>query len=166
MEFFSQNLEGSKGNVGDPLSQQLFNSKLKLLSVLVEQLEQEQGVGGMKAAERMAVYGLTAASRRIDKASYLHSVVSGMSLNNFVERPQRRWVELWNDAKVWHKVTDDQLVELTTHVSGLPSSVEPTMTRISIRNVTRRSLMTDVFALPPCLKARQFYDAAKEPSIC
>ena len=123
LEFFSQNLEGSKGNVAEPLSQRLFNARLELLSVLDEQLGQEQGTGNIKAAEPMAGYGLTAASMRTDTASYLHSVVAGMSLDNFVVRPQRRWVEMWNDAKAWHKVSGDQLVELSTHVSGLPSSV-------------------------------------------
>jgi len=123
LEFFSQNLEGSKGNIAEPLSQRLFNARLELLSVLDEQLEQEQGASGIKAAEPMAGYGLTAASMRTDTASYLHSVVAGMILDNFVVRPQRSWVEMWNDAKVWHKVSNDQLVELSTHVSGLPSSV-------------------------------------------
>ena len=123
LEFFSQNLEGSKGNVAEPVSQRLFNARLELLSVLDEQLGQEQGAGDIRAAEPIAVYGLTAASMRNDTASYLHSVVSGMRLDNFVVRPQRRWVEMWNDAKAWHKVTGDQLVELSTHVSGLPSSV-------------------------------------------
>lgn len=123
LEFFSQNLEGSKGNVAEPLSQRLFKARLELLSVLDEQMAQEQGTGGIKAAEPMTGYGLTAASMRTDTASYLHSVVAGMSLDNFVVRPQRRWVEVWNDAKAWHKVSNDQLVELSTHVSGLPSSV-------------------------------------------
>lgn len=123
LEFFSQNLEGSKGNVAEPLSQRLFKARLELLSVLDEQMAQDQGAGDIKAAEPIAVYGLTTASMRTDTASYLHSVVAGMSLDNFVVRPQRRWVEMWNDANAWHKVSNDQLVELSTHVSGLPSSV-------------------------------------------
>jgi type I restriction enzyme R subunit len=32
-------------------------------------------------------------------------------------------VEPWSDAKAWHTVTGDQLVELAQHVSGLPSAV-------------------------------------------
>jgi len=43
LEFFSQNLEGSKGNVAEPLSQRTFKARLELLSVLDEQLAQEQG---------------------------------------------------------------------------------------------------------------------------
>ena len=131
LEFFSQNLEDSKGKATEPLSQRLFKARLELLSVLDEQMGQEQehkqehkqGKVDIKAAEPVTSYGLTAASMRHDTASYLHSVVAGMSLDNFVVRPQRRWVEMWNDAKAWHKVSGDQLVELSTHVSGLPSSV-------------------------------------------
>jgi len=123
LEFFSQHLEGSKGNVAEPLSQRTFKARLELLSVLDEQLAQEQGAGGFKVAEPAAGYGLTAATLRADTASHLHAVVAGMRLDNFVVRPQRRWVEPWSDAKAWHKVTSDQLVALAQHVSGLPSAV-------------------------------------------
>ncbi len=123
LEFFSQKLAGSKGNVAEPLSQRTFKARLELLSVLDEQLAQEQGAGGAKAAEPAAGYGLTAAVMRADTASHLHAVVAGMRLDNFVVRPQRRWVEPWSDAKAWHKVTGDQLADLAQHVSGLPSAV-------------------------------------------
>ena len=123
LEFFSQNLEGSKGNVAEPLSQRTFKARLELLSVLDEHLAGEQGAGGTKVAEPMPGYGLTTATLRMDTASHLHAVVAGMRLDNFVVRPQRRWVEPWSDAKAWHTVTGDQLVELAQHVSGLPSTV-------------------------------------------
>ena len=123
LEFFSQNLEGSKGNVAEPLSQRTFKARLELLSVLDEQLAQEQGAGGARAAEPAAGYGLTTATMRFDTARHLHAVVAGMRLDNFVVRPQRRWVEPWSIATAWHTVTGDQLVELAQHVSGLPSAV-------------------------------------------
>ena len=120
LEFFSQNLEGSKGNVAEPLSQRLFKSRLELLSVLDEQLAQQLGT---KVAEAQPHYGVTTATMRSDTASHLHAVVAGMRLDNFVVRPQRRWVELWSQAPAWNQVTGEQLVELAEHVSGLPSSV-------------------------------------------
>jgi type I restriction enzyme, R subunit len=123
LEFFSQNLEGSKGNVAEPLSQRTFKARLELLSVLDEQLAQEQGAGGTGIADRRAGFGLTTAVMRADTASHLHAVVAGMRLDNFVVRPQRRWVEPWSQAEAWHTVTGDQLVELAEHVSGLPSTV-------------------------------------------
>ncbi|MFY7939929.1 MAG: DEAD/DEAH box helicase family protein, partial [Burkholderiaceae bacterium] len=124
LEFFSQNLEGSPGAVAEPLSQRTFKARLELLAVLDEQLALEQRASGAGVEEEVGIgYGLTTASMRADTASHLHAVVAGMRLDNFVVRPQRRWVEPWSQATAWHKVTGDQLLELAQHVSGLPSSV-------------------------------------------
>jgi type I restriction enzyme R subunit len=119
LEFFSQNLEGSKGNVAEPLSQRLFKTRLELLGVLDERLTAD----GRAAGEKVAGFGLTEAVIRADTAQQLHSVVAGMRLDNFVVRPQRRWVEAWSQTTAWHKVSADQLSELAAHVSGLPSAV-------------------------------------------
>ena len=123
LEFFSQNLEGSKGNVAEPLSQRTFKARLELLGALDERLAADGQGGNVRAAEPRAEYGLTESAMRADTAALLHGVVAGMRLDNFVVRPQRRWVELWSDAKAWHKVTGDQLADLAQHVSGLPSAV-------------------------------------------
>jgi type I restriction enzyme R subunit len=124
LEFFSQNLEGSPGAVAEPLSQRTFKARLELLAVLDEQLALEQRASGAGVEEEVGTgYGLTTARMRADTASHLHAVVAGMRLDNFVVRPQRRWVEPWSQATAWHKVTGDQLLELAQHVSGLPSSV-------------------------------------------
>ena len=119
LEFFSQNLEGSQGKVAEPLSQRTFKARLELLSVLDEQL----AVGGNTAGENAPDLGLSEAVIRADTAALLHNVVAGMSLDNFVVRPQRRWVEAWSQATAWHKVSGEQLSELASHVSGLPSAV-------------------------------------------
>jgi len=59
---------------------------------------------------------------RADTASQLHTIVAGMQLDNFVVRPQRRWVEPWIEAKAWQQVSGNQLDDLAKHVSGLPSA--------------------------------------------
>ena len=123
LEFFSQNLEGSKGNVAEPLSQRTFKARLELLSVLDELLVREPDAAATGMADARPGYGLTTAVMRADTVGHLHAVVAGMRLDNFVVRPQRRWVEQWSDAKAWQRITADQLVELAEHVSGLPSSV-------------------------------------------
>jgi type I restriction enzyme R subunit len=124
LEFFSQNLEGSPGAVAEPLSQRTFKARLELLAVLDEQLALEQRASGAGVEEEVGTgYGLTTARMRADTATHLHTIVAGMRLDNFVVRPQRRWVEPWSQATAWHKVTGDQLLELAQHVSGLPSSV-------------------------------------------
>jgi type I restriction enzyme R subunit len=118
LEFFSQELEGSEGALAQPLAQRLFNARLELLGVLDQRLA-TQGVA--EAAPQPLV--LTEASIREDTAALLHSMVAGMSLANFVVRPQRRWVEAWAQADAWRQPTAEQLAEVSQHLSGLPTSV-------------------------------------------
>lgn len=118
LEFFSQELEGSEGALAQPLSQRLFNARLELLSVLDQRLA-TQGVA--EATPQPLV--LTEAAIRDDTAALLHGMVAGMSLDNFVVRPQRRWVQAWAQADAWRQPTAEQLAEVSQHLSGLPTSV-------------------------------------------
>jgi type I restriction enzyme R subunit len=122
LEFFGQNLEGSQSSVTEPLSQRMFKARLELLGVLDERLAQ-QATPLMPAGELLAKYSLTEPAMRADTANQLHAVVAGMRLDNFVVRPQRRWVEPWSEAKAWNVVSAEQLAALAQHVSGLPSAV-------------------------------------------
>lgn len=66
---------------------------------------------------------LTEATVRDDIATLLQQMVAGMSLDNFVVRPQRRWVEIWAQPAAWRHPTPEQLAEVAEHLSGLPTSV-------------------------------------------
>jgi type I restriction enzyme, R subunit len=121
LEFFSQNLEGANGVIVEPLSQRTFKARLELLGVLDERLA--PAGSGIQVKEAEAGYGLTERSMRADTAKFLHAIVAGMSLDNFVVRPQRRWVETWSNEKSWYTLNAEQLNELAQHVSGLPSAV-------------------------------------------
>jgi type I restriction enzyme, R subunit len=123
LEFFSQNLEGSAGAIAEPLSQRTFKARLELLGVLDERFAQEHIAASNRVSEANAGYGLTEAAIRADTAAHLHSIVAGMQLDNFVVRPQRRWVQAWGEATAWHSINREQLNELAQHVSGLPSSI-------------------------------------------
>ena len=46
-----------------------------------------------------------------------------MSLDNFLVRPHRRYVEKYSDGEAWTKVDADARHELIEHVAGLPSAV-------------------------------------------
>ena len=85
LEFFSQELEGSEGAVAQPLSQRLFNARLERIGRLAEGLTQ-----GGEAEGPAASFALSEAAIRHDTAALLHRMVAGMSLDNFVVRPQRR----------------------------------------------------------------------------
>ncbi|MDP3253111.1 MAG: DEAD/DEAH box helicase family protein [Hydrogenophaga sp.] len=121
LEYFSQNLPGTDGSVGQPLGQRLFNARLELLAAL----DQRLSLGGLVAGEGAspASVRLTEAGMRRDTAGMLHSIVAGMNLDNFVVRPQRKWVETWSNAAAWERLDDEQLGAIATHLSGLPTSV-------------------------------------------
>lgn len=121
LEYFSQNLPTTEGATGQPLGQRLFNARLDLIA----QLDQRLAAGGPHASEPLAPDNvrLTEQGVRADAAQLLHAMVAGMSLDNFVVRPQRRWVELWAQVDTWRRPTADQLQEASQHLSGLPTAV-------------------------------------------
>lgn len=118
LEYFSQNLEGSEGALGQPLSQRLFNARLELIGLLDQRLA-TQGV----AEHAPPPLALTEATIRSDVAALLHRTVQGMPMDSFVVRPKRRWVEAWAQAGAWQAPTAQQLAEVAEHLSGLPTSV-------------------------------------------
>ncbi|MGE0498455.1 MAG: DEAD/DEAH box helicase family protein [Ramlibacter sp.] len=121
LEFFSQNLQSADGAVGQPLGQRLFNARLELIHALDRSL----AANGGQIHDEAALGGprLTAQGVRQDAAGLLHTLVAGMNLNNFVVRPQRRWVEQWSKAEAWQRPTAEQLQEVSAHLSGLPTAV-------------------------------------------
>ena len=119
LEYFSQNLEGSAGALAEPLSQKLFKARLELVGVLDARLT----AGGVSEAAAPS-FALTEAAIRSDTAGLLQRTVAGMSLDNFVVRPQRRHVEAWAQADAWQRPSTEQLQEVAQHLSGLPSSVQ------------------------------------------
>ncbi|MGM9425870.1 DEAD/DEAH box helicase family protein [Hydrogenophaga sp. MI9] len=121
LEFFSQNLEGSDGALAQPLGQRLFNTRLALLAALDERLTVTDGQAC--DAEASSEIRVTEAGIRRDTASLLQAIVAGMSLDNFVVRPQRQWVEAWAQPEAWAKPSSEQLVDVGVHLSGLPSAV-------------------------------------------
>lgn len=119
LEFFSQNLEGSAGALAELLSQKLFKLRLEMLGVL----DQRRVQGHHLADTPAQAFALTEDGIRSDIAGLLQRTVAGMSLDNFVVRPQRRHVQAWAQASAWKQPSTAQLQEVAQHLSGLPSSV-------------------------------------------
>lgn len=119
LEFFSQNLEGSAGALAELLSQKLFKLRLEMLGVL----DQRRVQGHHLADTPAQAFALTEDGIRSDIAGLLQRTVAGMSLDNFVVRPQRRRVEAWAQPGAWTRPSTEQLQEVAQHLSGLPSSV-------------------------------------------
>ena len=118
LEYFSQDLTGSEGALAEPLSQKLFKARLELLGTLDARLS----AGGVAEAAPEKSLVLTEAAIRADTAALLQRTVAGMSLDNFVVRPQRRHVENWVQSAAWQRPSAEQLAEAATHLSNLPSS--------------------------------------------
>lgn len=47
-----------------------------------------------------------------------------MNLDNFIVRPNRLYVEKYQEGIAWHNITLDARTELADHVAGLPSAFE------------------------------------------
>ena len=47
-----------------------------------------------------------------------------MSVDNFIVRPKRRYVEKFAEAEIWSKLGANESSELIEHVAGLPSALE------------------------------------------
>ena len=57
-------------------------------------------------------------------ADRLREEIQAMSVDNFIVRPKRRYVEKFAEPKIWSKLGANESAELVDHVAGLPSALE------------------------------------------
>ncbi|WP_245527695.1 DEAD/DEAH box helicase family protein [Aeromicrobium marinum] len=100
LDYFSQDLPGSQGQVQKSLSQRLFEARVGL----VRALDQDEP------------------DLRNSTAATLREVVAGMNLDNFVVRPHRRAVERFATAETWQTLGPEDSEALSS-LAGLPSAV-------------------------------------------
>lgn len=103
LEYFSQDLPGSEGSLQKSLTQRLFEARLGLVL----------GLDGAKAEPEL----------RESIADWLHEVVAGMNLENFLVRAHRQQVETWSSRQRWTSVSKEDAAEVLDHLAGLPSTV-------------------------------------------
>lgn len=114
-EFFNQNPEMSEGAVGDSLGKRLFVSRIELVG------EIDRMHGATPAATGGAEVDLSSLRESIVRR--VRDEIAGMSLDNFIVRPQRRFVEKFGEDSAWSTLGLDERTELADHVAGLPSSL-------------------------------------------
>ncbi|MBW0114105.1 DEAD/DEAH box helicase family protein [Pseudonocardia abyssalis] len=102
LEFFSQDLPGSEGSLQKSLTQRLFEARLGLI----------RGLDTAGTEEPL----------RASTTEALHRFVAGMTLDNVLVRPHRKWVERYTDGAAWTSISDDDVQQLLTHLAGLPST--------------------------------------------
>lgn len=113
LEFFSEDPKVTEGATTESLSTRLFKSRVEMLVELDKRLKD-------KTADEPSE-GLTVEQLRSDTSSLLQTRVVAMNLDNFVVRPHRQFVQRYSVSQAWETLGDDQIHELITRVSGLPS---------------------------------------------
>jgi type I restriction enzyme R subunit len=100
LEYFSQDLPGSEGQLQKSLSQRLFEARVGLVTAL----------------------GEAEPELRASTTATLHEIVAGMNLDNVVVRPHRRAVERFASVEAWAALTPEDAEEALA-LAGLPSAI-------------------------------------------
>ncbi len=127
LEFFTQDLPTTEGNLGEPLAKRLFKARLDLIGDLDKKAAYEKDQDGSgQTGDEAAAYELrlTDAELRRATAELLRNEVAAMNVNNFVVRPKRRLVEKYASTDAWNVLSVDAYAELTHEVAGLPTELE------------------------------------------
>lgn len=125
LEYFSQDMPGTEGNVSASLGKRLFTSRLQLIAELDRR---ESDDPSRRAAEQRAAqpgHPDTHAEVRAQLAALLNTEVAAMNLDNFVIRSHRRTVEKYAKPEAWNILSPEAMSELSNQVAGLPSELDP-----------------------------------------
>ncbi len=106
-EFFNQNPQLADGAIADSLAKRLFVQRVALIGELEK-----------RKADDDALITL-----RDETAGRLRDEVTAMTLDNFIVRPKRLYVEHYAEPAVWESLTLDDQADLVQHVAGLPSGL-------------------------------------------
>jgi type I restriction enzyme R subunit len=117
-EFFNQNPDVTEGAGAETLAKRLFTARVALVGEVDGPYGQHRAEPGSEPDRTAEIKNL-----RDGLAAELRTEISGMSLDNFLVRPHRRYVEKYSSGEAWAKVDADARHELIDHVAGLPSAV-------------------------------------------
>src|SRR5262245_43729567 len=117
-EFFNQNPDVTEGAGADSLTKRLFAARVELVGEVDSPYGHHIGEPGSQPERIAEIKKL-----RDGLAAELRTEISGMNLDNFLVRPQRRYVEKYSTGEAWTKVDADARHELIEHVAGLPSAI-------------------------------------------
>ena len=110
-EFFNQNPNLTDAAPGESLSARLFKTRLDVIGE-IEDADRPSGVDPDGMMEL-----------RTGLAARLFDEVAGMTLDNFIVRPKRRYVEKYQDKTAWDHLPREGRLELAEHLAGLPSAL-------------------------------------------
>jgi type I restriction enzyme R subunit len=127
LEYFSQELPGTEGAIGESLGKQLFTARLELIGEIDTRGEPEGARAGVGEAAPSSEYGesWSEADVRAGVAALLYKEVASMNLDNFVVRQHRRVVEKYSKPDAWRVLSAEARSELSHEVAGLPAGLDP-----------------------------------------
>jgi type I restriction enzyme R subunit len=117
-EYFDANPEGLPVSIAQPVTQQVFEKRVKL-SILLNHRLQDESYQDKHPEDCNLLRGLN--TYQLDM---LHHQVTGMNLDNFIVRPKRQAVEPFLNRHHWNNIDDTKFTELESHVSVLPTEAE------------------------------------------
>jgi type I restriction enzyme R subunit len=132
-EFFNENPELTEGAGADSLAKRLFAARTTLVAEIDGGKPKQAATTEYVQAPTPVLHAGEAGSApdrvvalgalRHTLAAGLRTEVQGMSLDNFLVRAQRRYVEKFADEAAWTRIDADAQHELIEHVAGLPSAI-------------------------------------------
>lgn len=117
-EYFDANPEGIAVGVVKPVTQQVFEKRVLLSTLLNDQLNNEE----FREQNPEDCQRYTELNRY--QLDMLHHLVSGMNLDNFIVRPKRQAVEPFLERDHWDNIDDTKFTELESQISALPTEAE------------------------------------------
>lgn len=118
-EFFNANPNGLVSNLAKPISQQIFDKRIKLSLAINSVTSNEPSTVTEKQhhaqLQKLRTYTL----------DMLHHQVEGMNLDNFIVRPKRQNLEPFLKRENWNNIDDTKHTELESHIAQLPTEAEP-----------------------------------------
>ncbi|MFA1574701.1 DEAD/DEAH box helicase family protein [Vibrio cyclitrophicus] len=117
-EYFDANPEGIAVGVAKPVTQQVFEKRVLLSTLLNNQLTNEE----FREQHPEDCERYTELNRY--QLDMLHHLVSGMNLDNFIVRPKRQAVEPFLEREHWDNIDDTKFTELESQISALPTEAE------------------------------------------
>jgi type I restriction enzyme R subunit len=112
IEYFNGDLPVSDPPIPESLDSRLFQARVGLLLSLDGESSED------KIKNQKAPYE---AGLREDTARLLHEIVAYISLDNFIVRPKRKYVEKFSQREAWDSLNNDEAMEMANQLSALPS---------------------------------------------
>ena len=125
LEFFSQNIAATEGNVAASLAKRVFDARLELIATLNHLATSDAVSDAAEQATRVYLDPTTDGQVRKALVERLQREVAAMNLDNFVVRPYRRVVEKYTRPEAWRSLSAEALSELSSTVAGLPTELDP-----------------------------------------